>query len=160
MAPHSSTLAWRIPGTGEPGGLPSTGSHRVGHDWSDLAAAAAASWISDCGSRCQKNNSTKWKNKLRQMPWSYCIEIHLDVRSLKPGIAKRKNEDNWPVRQGWLSFALKNVPSVCGQGQHRTYYHVSASETLFSDPTAQHLWAAFLTCQAPSLLESTSFGPF
>ena len=42
MATHSSVLAWRIPGMGEPGGLPSLGSHRVGHDWSDLAAAAAA----------------------------------------------------------------------------------------------------------------------
>ena len=42
MATHSSALAWRIPGTGEPGGLPSMGSHRVGHDCSDLAAAAAA----------------------------------------------------------------------------------------------------------------------
>ena len=42
MATHSSVLAWRIPGTGEPGGLPSMVSHRVGHDWSDLAAAAAA----------------------------------------------------------------------------------------------------------------------
>ena len=41
MATHSSVLAWRIPGTGEPGRLPSMGSHRVGHDWSDLAAAAA-----------------------------------------------------------------------------------------------------------------------
>ena len=41
MATHSSVLAWRIPGTTEPGGLPSMGSHRVGHDWSDLAAAAA-----------------------------------------------------------------------------------------------------------------------
>ena len=41
MATHSSVLAWRIPGTGEPGGLPSMGSHRVGHDSSDLAAAAA-----------------------------------------------------------------------------------------------------------------------
>ena len=40
MATHSSVLAWRIPGMGEPGGLPSIGSHRVGHDWSDLAAAA------------------------------------------------------------------------------------------------------------------------
>ena len=40
MATHSSALAWRIPGTGEPGGLPSMGSHRVRHDWSDLAAAA------------------------------------------------------------------------------------------------------------------------
>ena len=42
MATHSSVLAWRIPGTGEPGWLLSMGSHRVGHDWSDLAAAAAA----------------------------------------------------------------------------------------------------------------------
>ena len=42
MAVHSSVLAWRIPGTGEPGGLPSMGSHRVGPDYSDLAAAAAA----------------------------------------------------------------------------------------------------------------------
>ena len=42
MATHSSVLAWRIPGIGEPGGLPSLGSHRVGHDWSDLAAAAEA----------------------------------------------------------------------------------------------------------------------
>ena len=40
MATHSSVLAWRIPGTGEPGGLLSMGSHRVGHDWSDSAAAA------------------------------------------------------------------------------------------------------------------------
>ena len=46
MATHSSVLAWRIPGTVEPGGLPSVGSHRVGHDWSDLAAAVACllSW--------------------------------------------------------------------------------------------------------------------
>ena len=41
-ATHSSVLAWRIPGTGEPGGLMSMGSHRVRHNWSDLAAAAAA----------------------------------------------------------------------------------------------------------------------
>ena len=40
MATHSSVLVWRIPGTGEPGGLPSMGSHRVGHNRSDLAAAA------------------------------------------------------------------------------------------------------------------------
>ena len=40
MATHSGVLAWRIPGTGEPGGLPSMGSQRVGHNWSDLAVAA------------------------------------------------------------------------------------------------------------------------
>ena len=42
MATHSSVLAWRIPGMGETGGLPSMGSHRVGHDWSDLGAAASS----------------------------------------------------------------------------------------------------------------------
>ena len=42
MATHFSVLAWRIPGTEEPGGLPSLGLHRVKHDWSNLAAAAAA----------------------------------------------------------------------------------------------------------------------
>ena len=57
MAPHSSTLAWKIQGPGEPGGLPSVGSHRVEHDWSDLTAAATVSiivpnhnhFVSDCG---------------------------------------------------------------------------------------------------------------
>ena len=42
MATHSTVLAWRLPGTGEPGGLPSMRSRRVGHNWSDLAAAAEA----------------------------------------------------------------------------------------------------------------------
>ena len=42
MAAHSSVLAWRIPGMREPGGLPSLGSHRIRHDWSNLAEVAAA----------------------------------------------------------------------------------------------------------------------
>ena len=50
MATHSSVLAFRIPGTGEPGGLPSLGSHRVGHNWSDLAA-----------SYCVENCWEKWQ---------------------------------------------------------------------------------------------------
>ena len=49
MATHSSILAWRIPGTGEPGGLPSMGSHRVGDDWRDLVAAA---WATACRLLC------------------------------------------------------------------------------------------------------------
>ena len=60
MATHSSVLAWRIPGTGEPGGQPSMGSHRVGHDWSDLAAAAAA-WscsVKHLLSKAQQAHST------------------------------------------------------------------------------------------------------
>ena len=46
MATHSSVLAWRIPGMGEPGGLRSMGSHRVRHNWSDLVVAAAAMCMS------------------------------------------------------------------------------------------------------------------
>ena len=56
MAPHSSVLAWKTPGTGEPSGLPSMGSHRVGHDWSDLAAAAAT--LQHIGSPTQKPLAT------------------------------------------------------------------------------------------------------
>ena len=52
MATHSSVLAWRIPGMGKPGGLPSMGSHRVGHDWSDLAAAAAVDYWSNLLTYC------------------------------------------------------------------------------------------------------------
>ena len=54
MATHWSVLAWGIPGTGEPGGLPSLGSHRVRHDWSDLAVAAFSPfWFSLCYRRYQ-----------------------------------------------------------------------------------------------------------
>ena len=52
MATRSSVPAWRIPGTGEPDGLPSMGSHRVGHDWSDSAAAA--------GKQCQFRMPEPW----------------------------------------------------------------------------------------------------
>ena len=48
MATHSSVLAWRIPGTGEPGGLPSMGSHRIGHNWSDLARLIISSGKAHC----------------------------------------------------------------------------------------------------------------
>ena len=47
MATRSSVLAWRIPGTVEPDGLPFIGSHRVGHDWSDLAAVAAVTILGE-----------------------------------------------------------------------------------------------------------------
>ena len=63
MATHSSVLAWRIPGTGEPGGLLSMGSHRVGHDRSDLAAAAAAAAESQDSRQRWKYNSSQYKNE-------------------------------------------------------------------------------------------------
>ena len=73
MATHSSVLAWRIPGTGEPGGLPSVGSHRVGHDWSDLAAAAAKSI---CGPRLRHPPSF---NDIRNSVELSCREPARDI---------------------------------------------------------------------------------
>ena len=81
MATHSSVLAWRIPGTGEPGGLQSMGSHRVGHDWSNLAAAAAAAFFYCLSKRgsffltifllvCQLTPNNSFKLKLR----IWCIQ--------------------------------------------------------------------------------------
>ena len=74
MATRSSVLAWRIPGTLEPDGLLSMVSHRVGHDWSDLAAAAAAT-----GNR--RVSLLSWM--FLQIPFSqsnlYITEAHLGV---------------------------------------------------------------------------------
>ena len=66
-ATHSTVLAWRIPGTGEPGGLPSVGSHRVGHDWGDLAAAAAAAGL----------HLKEWKGNSLAVQW---LGLHFHCR--------------------------------------------------------------------------------
>ena len=58
MVSHSSILAWRIPGTGEPGGLPTMGSHRVGHDWRNLTVAAAAVMITKQSYKSSLGNDT------------------------------------------------------------------------------------------------------
>ena len=65
MATHSIVLALRIPGTGEPGGLPSMGLHRVGHDWSYLAAAAAARREAPA-----ESTPTNWDRPAQQDPHS------------------------------------------------------------------------------------------
>ena len=56
MATHTSVLAWKIPGTGKPGGQPSMGSHRVGHDWSDLTATVTAT----AGLSCSMQDLVPW----------------------------------------------------------------------------------------------------
>ena len=71
MATRSSVLAWRIPGTGEPGGLSSLGSHRVGHDWSDLAAAAEPNQAYRWTLRAQHHKKNRF--------WiSFCRACYLD----------------------------------------------------------------------------------
>ena len=74
MATHSSVLAWRIPGTRESDGLPSLGLHRVGHDWSDFAAAAA-SWVpggtsgKEPACQCRRRKRRGFSPWVRKIPW-------------------------------------------------------------------------------------------
>ena len=83
MATYSSVLAWRIPGTGEPGGLPSMGSHRVRHDWSDLAAAAAADTINrNCFKLMHRNFSMKLQMLVNES-WNFTLLIKHDILELK-----------------------------------------------------------------------------
>ena len=82
MATHSSVLAWRIPGTGEPGRLPSMGSHRVGHYWSNLAAAAAnyfPRWLSGKESTCQCRGPRRWSFSpwVGKIPWRKKLQLTL-----------------------------------------------------------------------------------
>ena len=80
MAIHSSALAWRIPGTGEPGGLPSMGSHRVGHDRSDLAAAGVGCVfpVSQCNIETQE--TLYWKDTL-SLDWKDPMEEEMTTHS-------------------------------------------------------------------------------
>ena len=72
-ATHSSVLSWRIPGTAEPGGLPSMGSHRVGHDWRNLAAAAVVQTI--------KNLPATQETKVQSLGWEDALEKGLATHS-------------------------------------------------------------------------------
>ena len=89
MATHSSILAWSIPGTEEPSGLPSKGSHRVRHDRSDLAAAAAAAFINVKQSvlspriaviKYDKLGSLKQKKCILSSPGGWNSKINVSAR--------------------------------------------------------------------------------
>ena len=85
MAIHSSVLAWRIPGTGEPGGLPSMGSHRVGHDWSDLAASAAVMLTKGkLATACPRCRYTNWPKSFLANTTSGTQDIFLSLTILSP----------------------------------------------------------------------------
>ena len=78
MAPHASTLAWRILGMGEPGGLLSMGLHRVGHDWSNLAAAAAVKGIQE--GPVTYYAGPRVKEKCRTLVLSRVVNTHRDEK--------------------------------------------------------------------------------
>ena len=76
MATHSSVLAWRIPEMGEPGGLPSMRSHRVGHNWSDLAAATLTGMLTYLNASCTMLFSLKNSSWPYTMNMSSCSSPH------------------------------------------------------------------------------------
>ena len=91
MATHSSILAWRIPGTEEPSGLLSMGSHRVGHDWSDLAAMLSLSFLGGARGKeptcqCRRHKGHRFNPWVRKIPGGghgktlqySCLEIPMD----------------------------------------------------------------------------------
>ena len=108
MATHSSVLAWRNPGTGEPGGLPSMGLHRVGHNWSDLAVAAAATttWMN------LKAHSPGWIFRWDHSP-SQCLDYYDRPWAEDPA----KYLDSWPTDTVRLKsgcfFKLLNCEIIC-----------------------------------------------
>ena len=84
MATHSSVLAWRIPGTGEPSGLPSMGSHRVGHDWSDLAAAAEVQTKPVTGSGMETDSHCNHRAPVCQRTTSFSPEVEIHIQGWQP----------------------------------------------------------------------------
>ena len=97
MATHSSVLAWRIPWTEKPGGLPSVGSHRVGHNWSDIAAAAAADLVASQ----VRNQSQPWEPGTRHETFwrseasCFMTQLHLPMTSSL--YTKQDLANNWCV---------------------------------------------------------------
>ena len=119
MATHSSVLAWRIPGTGEPGGLPSMGSHRVGHDWSDLAAAAAVIVASAYKYRCSSvvEGMRRFKQWTMIKPWEWMIYSYTQQQQCRSNLTnecrvedptwKKYTFNNFNYFQHFLRFFLK-----------------------------------------------------
>ena len=110
MATHSSILAWRIPGMAEPGGLPSMGSHRVGHDWSDLALAGNKEhkphWPSELGDQWQPLGSSHKKP-------GHQIRVHITLQEILAlwSMAEGQHEDSahtWGLCRG-LQWTLTCV---------------------------------------------------
>ena len=98
MATLSSALAWRIPGTGELGGLPSMGSHRVGHDWSDLAAAAVTPKVMCLEWDFIGLIKVKWDHEGRALTWRIGVLVREDTRKLALSLPCEDEVGRWPLR--------------------------------------------------------------
>ena len=108
MATHSSVLAWRIPGMAEPGRLPSMGSHRVGHDWSDLAAAAVCSLVTQMAKNLPAMQETQVQSLGQEDPLEKGMATHSSILAWRipwteePG--RLQSMGSLRVGHDWLHF--------------------------------------------------------
>ena len=112
MATHSSVLAWRIPGTGEPGGLPSMGSHRVGHDWIDLAARDGKASAYNVGDLVQ---SLGWEDSLEKAMATHSSTLAWKIpwaedRSRLQSMGSQRVGHDWAT--SFLHFTNSNIKEV------------------------------------------------
>ena len=136
MATHSSILAWRIPGMGEPGGLLSMGSHRVGQDWSDLAAAVAqmVTISLQCGRpRVQSLGWEDFPGRRHGNPlWYSCLENPMD-RGTWQAMGSQRVEYNWATKHSKPETGYKLVDGK-----------VKVGRLFFLSFTKAFLWILYL----------------
>ena len=107
MATHSNILAWRIPGTEEPGGLPSLGSHRVRHNWSDLAAAALTMLLHYSFQMCLKNQwQTYVKTRYLMCETCYLMCENISIKSVASVCCIKACNDPQSGRHAFLPLLL------------------------------------------------------
>ena len=128
MATHSKVLAWRISGTAGPGGLPSMGSHRVGHDWSDLAAVAAATCRNEKYEEALQYGERTWERR-----YKYC---DLSVRvwpACHAPVEGRSGHHSWrhPVLKGNVKLCPR-IPAICHRLSWQPFYLSLCFHPLFS----------------------------
>ena len=146
MATHSSVLAWRIPGTGKLGGLPSIGSHRVGHDWNNLAAATAE----------QNNfqiNSTKLPGVYTMLSSQYPHFQTIKLLHLAP-----ENSHIWPPPLATWSKSLLFFSVVSTIVTAKTWIKrfIQVCDQKYFPGKSGHEWAAPMSKLRVDLLSSLS----
>ena len=132
MATHSSVLAWRIPGTGEPDGLPSMGSHRVRHNWSDLAAAASLV------AQSVKNLPAVQETRVQSVGWEDPLEkataIHSSILAWKI---------SWTEEPGGLqSMGSQRVGHDWATNTNTSYYARQSKESRLNCTIRRRQWQA------------------
>ena len=147
MATHSSILVWKIPGTEEPGGLPPMGSHRVGNEWCDLAAAAACPLSQWCHPTISPS-VVPFSSRLQSFSASGSFQINQSFASGGQGIGVSASASVLPMKtQDWSPLGWTGWISLQFKGLSRVFFNTtvqninfSALSFLYGPPLTFHSW--------------------